>query len=148
MRLAQWCGRRHRWAGPLAGSGRHPGPEPVGDGDDGDGGDDEAAVTTEATQADAGRGSGETATLAVVTRDVAFDPAELEAPAGSTVTVSLTNEGQLPHTFTIEELDVDESLSPGSSGEAELTMPEEGEVTYFCQVHGRAAMSGTLTAQS
>lgn len=83
-------------------------------------------------------------TLEVTAVDNSFDPSSLQAPAGSEVTVELTNDGNNPHTFTIDDPEADTStIEGGSSGTATFTMPEES-VTFYCAIHGEEAMSGTL----
>ena len=105
-----------------------------GDGDD-----------TQDAGSDAGaEGGGESVTLEVTAVDNSFDPSSLEAPAGSEVTVELTNDGSNPHTFTIDDPETDtSSVDGGSSGSATFTMPE-GSVTFYCAIHGEATMSGTI----
>jgi uncharacterized membrane protein len=69
----------------------------------------------------------------VVLKDFEYDQPEYVFPAGSTVLVR--NDDPYVHTFTIEELDIDESLSPGS--EILVTIPEDasGEHIVFCRPH-------------
>lgn len=115
------------------------------------GGDDEPTTTdagddtgteTEA-EADAG-GGGEAITLEITAMDNSFDPSTPTAPAGSEVTVELTNEGQNPHTFTIDDPAADTStVDGGDSGTATFTMPDS-PVLFYCAIHGEEAMSGTL----
>ncbi len=85
-------------------------------------------------------------TLQVSTVDNSFDPASLAAPPGSEVTVEVTNDGSNPHTFTIDDLDVDtETIASGVSATATFTMPE-ASVAFYCVIHGEDAMSGTIEA--
>jgi plastocyanin len=76
-------------------------------------------------------GSG--ANTTVVLKDFEYDQPEYVMPAGSTVLVR--NDDPFAHTFTIEDLDIDESISPGS--EVLITIPEgeSGEYTVFCRPH-------------
>lgn len=83
-------------------------------------------------------------TLAVTTRDFAFEPASLRAPGGAQATFTASNADQAPHTFTIAALGVDIALpSEGSSGSQTVTLPASGTFTYVCRIHG--SMTGTLT---
>lgn len=81
------------------------------------------------------------------TDGLAFEPSELSAPAGE-VTVELTSEPGVRHTFVIEELADREivAVAPGetASGTVEL---EPGTYTFYCSVpgHREAGMEGTLT---
>ena len=47
--------------------------------------------------------------------DVYFSPPELDVPANQAVTVTVTNHGDMPHTFTIERLNISLTLQPGQS---------------------------------
>src|SRR5687768_4346357 len=104
----------------------------------GDDGDDSAAeeettttaadyrddsTTTTATDTTAGGGA---ATTELVARDFQFEPAQLSAPSGTT-TIEVSNEGGVPHTFTIDDLGVDQEVQPGSSASVEVAVPESGE---------------------
>ena len=44
--------------------------------------------------------------------DFYFEPTFIKSPGGATATVKLHNEGTIQHTFTIDDLDVDEELAP------------------------------------
>jgi plastocyanin len=125
----------------------------------GDDGDDRAAeeetttttadyrderTTTTATDTTAGGGGAGATEL--VARDFQFDPAELSAPSGAT-TIEVSNEGGSPHTFTIDDLGVDQEVQPGSSAPVEVTVPESGEAVFYCRFHGSptGGMRGTLS---
>lgn len=70
-------------------------------------------------------GGAETVTLEVTAVDNSFDPSSLSASAGSEVTVEVTNEGNNPHTFTMDDPEVDTStIEPDDSATATFTMPE------------------------
>ena len=102
------------------------------------GGDDGDAPTTGSD------GDDETVTLNVTTVDNSFDPSSLSAPAGGEVTVDVSNDGSNPHTFTIDDLEVDtDTIDPGGSASATFTMPDSS-VTFYCEIHGEDAMSGTI----
>lgn len=104
--------------------------------------DSAAETETEATD----ESMEESGTLAVTAVDNSFDPSTLSAAAGAEVTVELTNDGSNPHTFTIDDLEVDTgSIAGGESGSATFTMGEES-VTFYCAIHGEATMSGTIEA--
>jgi plastocyanin len=111
-------------------------------GDDDDGGD---AATGDSEQSDNGDTGGGTS-LDLSAQDNSFSPAELSAPAGEDVTVTFTNEGNNPHTFSSEDAGFDsDNVESGESAEVTFTMPDE-ETTFICNVHGEA-MSGTLSPE-
>jgi plastocyanin len=68
-------------------------------------------------------------------RDFSFSPASLEATLGNTVELSLKNEGEQDHTFTIDEFVVDEELPAGEESSLEFTPNEPGEFNYYCRFH-------------
>ena len=76
---------------------------------------------------------GSDAELTVVLKDFEFDKPDYEFAAGSKVLVR--NDDPFLHTFTIEDFDIDEVITPGS--EVLVTIPEgaSGEQTVFCQPH-------------
>ena len=73
--------------------------------------------------------------------DFAFEPKDASVAAGGKVTV--TNQGQAPHTMTLDDVDLDTgSIDPGAS--TELTAPNApGSYSYRCTVHP-ARMRGVL----
>ena len=100
------------------------------------GGGDEGGTTT-------GGGGGETAggsTLSLV--DNEFVPSDLAVASGDSVEV--TNDGQAPHTVTIEGEGIDEELESGTSTTVTFDL-EPGEYVMFCEFHRDAGMEGTLT---
>lgn len=93
---------------------------------------------------------GEVSTLTVTGTDgLAFEPGTLTASAG-TVTVELTAEEAINHTFVVEELDDTEVVAADAgetaSGSVEL---EPGTYTFYCDVpgHRAAGMEGNLTVE-
>ena len=73
--------------------------------------------------------------------DFAFEPNNASVAAGGKVKV--TNNGQAPHTLTLDDVDLDTGdLAPGAT--AELTAPDApGSYSYRCAVHP-ARMRGVL----
>lgn len=76
--------------------------------------------------------------------DFLFQPAELTAEAGDTLTVEVENQGNVPHTFTIDELSVDEVLSPGQSVTVSLTPTQAATLSFYCRFHRDRGMEGVL----
>ncbi len=78
--------------------------------------------------------------------DFYFAPTVLEGEAGQTLTLNLFNEGDAPHTFTIEEQGIDETLEPGDEGvTVEVTFPDSGELVFVCTFHEAQGMIGGLS---
>jgi plastocyanin len=116
-----------------------------GDDDDGAGGDASDA-TPVATQDGAASGSdGDGEAVAVNMIDFGYEPDSLTAVAGESMTLQLTNSGDLPHTFTIDGVVDSMEVAAGESAEITFTVEEAGTLTFFCTIHGAATMSGELT---
>ena len=78
--------------------------------------------------------------------DFYFEPTVLEGEAGQTVTLSLFNEGDNPHTFTIDEQGVDEELQPGQEDvTVDVTFPDSGALLFYCRFHLNQDMAGGLS---
>lgn len=71
----------------------------------------------------------------------AFSPTSAEAAAG-TVRFVVTNADGVPHTFTMDDADIDVALDGGATEEAEADL-DAGEYEWHCTIHPN--MTGTLT---
>ena len=89
-------------------------------------------------------GGGGGSSLEVVAQDFKFDQTSLDVEPGAEVTVTLTNEDEAEHTFTIEELDVEAEAAGGETAEATFTAPDSGSYEFICEYHPDE-MSGTLS---
>jgi plastocyanin len=77
--------------------------------------------------------------------DFYFGPTVLEGDAGQALALILHNEGDAPHTFTIDG-GVDEELEPGAEGVAvEVTYPDAGALVFYCRFHRGQGMLGALS---
>ncbi|HET9291965.1 MAG TPA: cupredoxin domain-containing protein, partial [Actinomycetes bacterium] len=90
-------------------------------------------VTGEAAAAGPASASAGPREIDVGAVDFAFEPKDASVAAGGKVTV--TNNGQAPHTMTLDDVDLDTgTVDPGAS--AELTAPDApGSYSYRCTVH-------------
>jgi plastocyanin len=108
--------------------------------------DDDEAAAPEATAPEEAAGGG--GAMEVGMTEYAFDPKDVTASQGDTITA--TNDGEIPHNFTIEgdgettTGDVD----PGSSGELTVDVAP-GNYKVECTIPGHAeqGMVGTLTVK-
>ncbi|MFN2387994.1 MAG: cupredoxin domain-containing protein [Actinomycetota bacterium] len=74
--------------------------------------------------------------LAVTAADFRFEPAELTVHPGTETTLELTNEGEVEHSFTSDELGVDIEAEAGESATATFTSPDEdATVEFHCRYH-------------
>jgi plastocyanin len=116
------------------------------------GGDDESSSSTD-TAADTSGGAGGGATLQLAADPGGapkFDPATLEAAAG-TVMIDFTNDSSNPHNVTIEGNGIEEVASDTVTGDSTSVTAdlEPGTYTFYCSVDGHraAGMEGTLTVK-
>jgi plastocyanin len=76
--------------------------------------------------------------------DFYFGPTFVKAPGGREVKVELENEGKAPHTFTIDDLGIDEVLQPGAKATVTVKLPAGGTVAFYCRFHKAAGMQGAF----
>jgi plastocyanin len=123
-------------------------PAVTADGGGEDPGTEEQGTITIAGQEATNRGSEDVAgisELEVEVDDFYFAPTVLEGEAGQALSLSLFNEGAAPHTFTIDDQDVDVQLGAGESGQAEVTFPDSGALVFYCRFHVSGGMLGGLS---
>lgn len=88
--------------------------------------------------------------ITVVNEDVggsgayAFNPSSLSFSVGEAVTFTLTAETEF-HTFTVEDLDIDQSLEAGETQKFNFTFDKAGTFSLICLAHPQ--MTGTITVQ-
>jgi plastocyanin len=78
----------------------------------------------------------------VTVGDNFFSPATLSAPLNTTVTWSWAS-GSSQHNVTFD--DNSPASGPMSSGTFTRTFGGAGTFTYYCSIHGRAVMHGSVT---
>ena len=91
--------------------------------------------------------------VTVTAEDTEFSPTRIELagianPAGEGLSFFIQNEDLTAHTFTIDELDVDEAIPGGGSARVELSDVASGTYEYYCTVTGHDDMKGTLTIET
>src|SRR5690348_9075442 len=84
--------------------------------------------------------------ISIQAGDFAFTPTYVKAPGGSTLKVSLKNTGQNEHTFTIDSLHVDKTLTPGASMTVSVKVPSSGSLNFYCRFHRGVGMQGAIVA--
>jgi plastocyanin len=73
-----------------------------------------------------------------------FKPSTIIGTAGQSIVIAVQNEGGVEHTFTIDDQDIDVSLSPEQVREVTVTFPDSGSVEYYCRIHVNLGMKGEL----
>jgi plastocyanin len=64
------------------------------------------------------------------------------------VTVNVKNDGQRPHSFTIDGVVDTGRLDAGQSKTVEFTPSSAGSLAFYCTIHTAAVMSGTVTVSA
>jgi plastocyanin len=73
-----------------------------------------------------------------------FSPATLEGSGGQELTITLENEGSVPHNFSIDDEHIDVTLQPGQEKAIQVTFPKSGSVEFYCSFHQSSGMVGEL----
>ena len=71
-----------------------------------------------------------------------FEPTFVKAAPGQKLTISLHNEGSVPHTFTVPMLNIDKELQPEQKMTVTVTVPMSGTVPFHCRFHQDNGMQG------
>jgi hypothetical protein len=83
--------------------------------------------------------------LVVETQADEFEPSEIRADAGEALLVFIQNTDSYAHTFTIDELEVDEYVGPRSERLVRFRVPNRpARLELWCAVTGHENMTGTL----
>ena len=72
-----------------------------------------------------------------------FEKTFLKGTAGD-VTVKIENEGSVPHSFTIDDQNIDEVLQPGKSATVTVSLAEGQPVNFYCKFHVSSGMQGAF----
>ena len=73
-----------------------------------------------------------------------FEPTFVKAAPGQKLTISLHNEGSVPHTFTVPMLNIDKELQPEQKMTVTVTVPMSGTVPFHCRFHQDNGMQGAI----
>ena len=77
--------------------------------------------------------------------DSYYGPTVLEGKTSQQLGVTLHNEGELPHTFTIDG-QAEEELQPGDEDvRVYVTFPATGALVFYCRFHREQGMVGALS---
>lgn len=76
--------------------------------------------------------------------DIDYRPDTLELTAGEATNVTVTNEGETLHDFSLEEADVHMDIEPGASETTSLTIDEPGTYLAICTVAGHEDAGMTI----
>jgi plastocyanin len=106
-------------------------------------GGDKPPVELEGEVNDEGTATAKNKKISVEADDFSFDATYIKSKKG-TLSVRLTNEGNAPHTFTIDSLDIDEELQPGDKATVKVKVPSSSAVAFYCRFHQGQGMQGAI----
>ena len=90
-------------------------------------------------------GGGVEESMTIQAFDFYFDPTAISVGVGSEVTIELTNNGDVAHSFTATDLDVEVEASGAETASVTFTAPDEpGSYDFFCKFHPDE-MQGTIS---
>jgi plastocyanin len=107
-----------------------------------------AAQAQDSAPPDTGQATSALAQHAVTARDFSFTPNQLINMVNDPMTVTVTNSGAAPHTFTISGVVDSGSIAPGQSRQVQFTPVQAGDITFFCTIHGQNVMSGRISVMN
>jgi plastocyanin len=84
--------------------------------------------------------------LALGVRGLAFSPTFIRGTPGQKLTLKMENATSTPHTFTLADQMIDQSLAPNGKAEFSIAFPASGVLRFFCRLHETAGMNGELLA--
>ena len=85
--------------------------------------------------ADAGAGQ-PAGDLELEASNFAFQPTELDVDPGASATLAFTNADDVDHSFTSDDLGLDEVVEGGSSASITIDAPDEdGTIEFHCRFH-------------
>lgn len=73
-----------------------------------------------------------------------FTPSTLAGTAGQKLTITLDNQGPVPHNFSIDDQNISVTLQPGEQQDIQVAFPQSGSVQFYCQFHKSSGMVGQL----
>ena len=75
-----------------------------------------------------------------------FEPTVLQGGAGAKVTLELKNEGGQEHNFTVDAQQIDQDVEAGEDAKVSVTLPQSGQLVFYCKYHKAEGMVGALEA--
>jgi plastocyanin len=75
-----------------------------------------------------------------------FEPTVLKGTPGQKVKLELKNEGSKEHNFSLAAQNIEQDIESGEDAKVTLTIPQSGELSFFCKYHKNVGMAGALEA--
>ena len=112
------------------------------------GGDDNDSTPSAAATVAATAPAAPPAPISMTISNFVYAPAAVTARAGQQLTINVANNDTAPHTFTIDGVADSGRIDGSGRGSAQFTPSQAGTLSFYCTIHGRERMSGTLTVSA
>ena len=63
---------------------------------------------------------------------------------GGPITVTIANDGQTLHNFSVKSLGIDEDVAGGQSVTVKVKLPSSGVLPFICKYHVSSGMQGAF----
>jgi plastocyanin len=110
---------------------------------------EEGGTTTVAGAAAANHGTKDASgmeELDVELDDDYFEPTVITGTPGQKLKLELENEGSNEHNFKLESQSLDQDVDAGEKADVTVTIPQSGQVSFYCKYHKQLGMAGALAA--
>ncbi|MEO8695123.1 MAG: cupredoxin domain-containing protein [Acidimicrobiales bacterium] len=91
---------------------------------------------------------GTAAKVEVELDDLYFSPTFVKAKPGTEIEISLKNDGEVKHTFTIDDTKTNVELDAGQKASVKVTLPASGALAYYCSFHRGSGMQGAFSVST
>ncbi len=99
--------------------------------------------STGTTGGSSGSTGGAASTQTISIKDFAFHPNAITGAAGTTLSITITNNDSPTHSFTLDDNSVSKDIPPGQTETVAVPLPDSGTVSWHCRFH--STMTGTIT---
>ena len=82
--------------------------------------------------------------LEVELDDFYFNPTVLQGTPGEQIKLELTNESGTLHNFSIDDQSINQDVPGGEVQTVTVTIPQSGQVVFYCKYHRTLGMLGAL----
>jgi plastocyanin len=90
-----------------------------------------------------GAAGGGASTQTISIKEFAFHPDAITGAAGTTLSITITNNDSPTHSFTLDDNSVSKDIPPGQTETVAVPLPDSGTVGWHCRFH--PTMTGTIT---
>jgi plastocyanin len=77
--------------------------------------------------------------------DYYFNPTVLTGKSGQKLTITVKNEGDTTHNFSLDQEHINQDVQAGKEITVSVTFPKSGDLEFYCAFHRSLGMIGELT---